>query len=231
MELLARVIRQPLSDAVIVERIVAAVMEQKLPPGAKLAENPLCEAFDCSRTQIRRILVVLAERGVVTLHMNRGAFVSSPKADEARDVFEARRAVERTIVLSAAARADREAFNQLRVSVRAGAEAEARGDRPEAIRLSGEFHIGLAQVAGNVVLTRFLEQLVARTSLISGLYGSRNVHSCPEGDHATLVHALLEGNGSGAAVLMDLHLRRIEEALDVRDVIGPQVDLLRVFTD
>src|ERR1700727_2505858 len=167
----------------------------------------LGEAFDCSRTQIRRILVVLAERGVVTLHMNRGAFVSSPKADEARDVFEARRAVERTIVLSAAARADREAFNQLRVSVRAGAEAEARGDRPEAIRLSGEFHIGLAQVAGNVVLTRFLEQLVARTSLIIGLYGS------------------------GAAVLMDLHLRRIEEALDVRDVIGPQVDLLRVFTD
>jgi DNA-binding transcriptional regulator YhcF (GntR family) len=119
MALLARAIRQPLSDAVVVERIVAAVMEQKLPPGAKLAENSLCEEFDCSRGQIRRILVVLSDRGVVTLHMNRGAFVSSPKADEARDVFEARRAVERTIVLSAAARADREAFDQLRVSVRA----------------------------------------------------------------------------------------------------------------
>jgi DNA-binding GntR family transcriptional regulator len=231
MALLASVIRQPLSDAVVVERIVAAVMEQKLPPGAKLAENPLCEAFDCNRSQIRRILVVLAERGVVTLHMNRGAFVSSPNADEARDVFEARRAVERTIVLSAAARANREAFDQLRIGVRAGAQADARGDRPESIRLSGEFHIGLAQVAGNIVLAKFVEQLVARTSLIIGLYGSRTVHSCPEGDHVSLLDALLEGNGSGAAELMDLHLRRIEEALDFRDVVGPQIDLLRVFGD
>ena len=42
-------------------------MEQKLPPGAKLPEGPLCEAFEVSRTQIRRVLIVLAERGVVTL--------------------------------------------------------------------------------------------------------------------------------------------------------------------
>ena len=34
MALLARMIGQPLSDAVVVERIIAAVMEQKLPPGA-----------------------------------------------------------------------------------------------------------------------------------------------------------------------------------------------------
>jgi DNA-binding GntR family transcriptional regulator len=70
---------------------VTEVMQQKLPPGAKLPEGPLCEAFDCSRTRIRRILIVLAERGVVTLCTNCGAFVSSPKEGEARDVFVARR--------------------------------------------------------------------------------------------------------------------------------------------
>jgi len=75
MALVADAANQALSDAGVVERIVAAVMEQKLPPGAKLPEGPLCAAFECSRTQIRRVLVVLAERGVVTLHMNRGAFV------------------------------------------------------------------------------------------------------------------------------------------------------------
>ena len=89
---------QPLTDAAIVERIVAAVMQQKLAAGAKLPEAALCDAFDCSRTQIRRILVVLAERGVVMLHANRGAFVASPNAVEAREVFEARRAIERSIV-------------------------------------------------------------------------------------------------------------------------------------
>jgi DNA-binding GntR family transcriptional regulator len=218
-----------LSDASVVERIVAAVMEQKLPPGAKLPEGPLCAAFECSRSQIRRVLVVLAERGVVTLHLNRGAFVKSPNVGEARDVFEARRAVERSIVLSAAARADRPALKELGANVVAQAAAEARGDRPESIRLTGEFHIRLAEVAGNAVFAKFLEELVARTSLIIGLYGSHSVRSCAEAEHAALIEALSEGDGARAAELMDDHLRHIERALDIRDIVDRQVDIGRVF--
>src|SRR6516164_6970830 len=127
MALLADLPR-PLADSVIVERVFVAVMEHKLPPGAKLAENALCEAFEASRAQIRRVLVVLAGRGVVTLHPNRGAYVSSPSATEAREVFEARRGIERSIVLSAASRIDRSALAELRANSRAGAAAEARGD-------------------------------------------------------------------------------------------------------
>ena len=104
MALMTDPARSLLSDDSIVERIVNAVMEQRLRAGAKLPESTLCDAFQCNRTQIRRILVVLAERGVVTLHANRGAFVSSPDATAAHKVFEARRAVERSIVLLAAER-------------------------------------------------------------------------------------------------------------------------------
>lgn len=229
MALTADVAGQALSDAGVVERIVAVVMEQKLPPGAKLAEGPLCAAFECSRTQIRRVLVVLAERGVVTLHMNRGAFVKSPNAGEARDVFEARRAVERSIVLSAAARADSTALKELRANIVAGAAAQARRDLPESIRLSGEFHIRLAEVAGNSVVTKFLEELVARTSLIIGLYGSHSVRSCAEAEHAALIEALAERDGARAAELMDGHLRHIERALDIRDIADRRVDIRRVF--
>ncbi len=229
MALTAGAAGQALSDAAVVERIVAAVMEQQLPPGAKLPEGPLCAAFECSRTQIRRVLVVLAERGVVTLHMNRGAFVKSPNAGEARDVFEARRAIERSIVLSAAARADRSALKELRANVVAGATAEARRDLPESIRLTGEFHIRLAEVAGNSVLTKFLEELVARTSLIIGLYGSHSVRSCAEAEHAALIEALAERDGARAAELMDGHLRHIERALDIRDIADRRIDIRRVF--
>ena len=121
-------ILQPPSDAAIFDRIVAAVMEQRLAAGAKLPEAALCEAFDCSRSQIRRVLVVLAERGVVALHPNRGAFVAKPSADEARDVFEARRAIERSIVLTAAGRIDANALSELRANARAGGVAENAGD-------------------------------------------------------------------------------------------------------
>lgn len=219
----------PLTDAGIVERIVAAVMEQKLAAGAKLPEAALCDAFDCSRTQIRRILVVLAERGVVTLHANRGAYVASPDAAAAREVFEARRAIERSIVLVAAKHIDAAALAELRANVRAGGAAEAEGDRSESIRLSGVFHLRLAEAAANSVMAKFLEELIARTSLIIGLYGSRGVRSCSEAEHGALIDALAEGDGPRAAELMEHHLRHIESLLDIRDAVEAAADIRSVF--
>ena len=204
-------------------------MEQKLAAGAKLPEAPLCEAFDCSRTQIRRVLIVLAERGVVTLHPNRGAFVASPDAEEARNVFAARRAIERSIALAAAARIDAATLAELRANARADGAAEARGDRSESIRLSGQFHLRLAEAAGNAVLTKFLEELVARTSLIIGLYGSRATHSCSEDEHEALVAALADGDGARAADLMDRHLLHIERLLAIRDAVETPADIRSVF--
>jgi DNA-binding GntR family transcriptional regulator len=229
MALIDEDLQQPLSDAAIVDRVVAAVMEQRLAAGAKLPEAPLCEAFDCSRTQIRRVLIVLAERGVVTLHPNRGAFVSSPDAEEARNVFEARRAIERSIVLSAAARIDPATLAELSENARAGGAAEARGDRSESIRLSGQFHLRLAEAAGNAVLTKFLEDLVARTSLIIGLYGSRATRSCSEDEHDALLAALAKRDGPRAAALMEEHLVHVERLLDIRDAVEAPADLRSVF--
>lgn len=222
-------LRQPISDGAIFDKIVAAVMEQKLAGGAKLAEAALCDAFDCSRSQIRRVLVVLAERGVVTLHPNRGAFVAKPSAEEARDVFEARRAIERSIVRTAAGRIDADALSELRANARFGAVAEAAGDRSESIRLSGKFHLRLAEFAGNAVLTRFLEDLVTRTSLIIGLYGSRSARSCSESEHDALVDALARGDGPGAAAVMEHHLKHVESELDIRDAGEAPVDIRRLF--
>jgi DNA-binding GntR family transcriptional regulator len=229
MALIDEELRQPLSDAAIVERVVAAVMEQRLAAGAKLSEAPLCEAFDCSRTQIRRVLIVLAERGVVTLHPNRGAFIASPDAEEARDVFEARRAIERSVALAAAGRMDSAALDKLRENARAGGAAEARGDRSESIRLSGLFHLRLAETAGNGVLMKFLEELVARTSLIIGLYGSPTRRACLEDEHAALVEALGGRDGPRAAELMDKHLHHIESLLDIHDAVETPADIRRVF--
>ena len=44
--------------------------------------------------------------------------------------------------------------------------------RHEAIRLSGQFHLLLAQIAGNAVMLRMMKELVTRTSLIIGIFGA-----------------------------------------------------------
>ena len=50
------------AEDAIVRRIHDAVIEQRLPPGTKLSEAALCEAFGVGRAKVRRSLVVLAGR-------------------------------------------------------------------------------------------------------------------------------------------------------------------------
>src|SRR5262252_1232982 len=76
------------------QRVINAVVEQRLAPRTQLKEERLARIFGISRTRIRKVLGRLSGEGVVTLEPNRGAFVSEPTVKDARDVFEARRAVE-----------------------------------------------------------------------------------------------------------------------------------------
>ncbi|BBI63882.1 hypothetical protein HSBAA_51880 [Vreelandella sulfidaeris] len=71
-----------------------AIVEQRLKPGARLREDALADVFGISRTGIRKILQRLALEQLVTLTPRRGASVTRPTADEAKDVFDARQLVE-----------------------------------------------------------------------------------------------------------------------------------------
>ena len=155
----------------IVRRIHDAVIEQRLPPGTKLSEAALCEAFGVGRARVRRSLVVLAGREIVELHANRGAFVARPTPEQARDIFDARRAIEPGIVRRAIARATERDLRRLEEHLQAETGASGHRDRRHAIRLSGHFHVILAEIAGNRVLERMVGELVTRTSLIIGMFG------------------------------------------------------------
>jgi DNA-binding GntR family transcriptional regulator len=217
--------RRAASEEQIVERIFTAVLERRLRPGAKLTENALCDVFNVARSRIRRVLIMLAERGIVVLQPNRGAFIASPTPDEARHVFQARRTIEQSIVQGVTERITKNEIDALGAHVSREAEAAASGDRREAIRLSGEFHIRLAEVAGNPVMSRFLVELVARSSLIIALFGSRQLFSCSEAEHRELLGALLKGDAMRAMQLMDDHLGHLERELDIRDAPAETVDI------
>jgi len=218
----------PASEQEITDRIFSAVMEQRLPPGTKLSENILCEAFRASRARIRRALLILAERGVVELRSNRGAFVANPSVDNARHVFAARRAIEPAIVREAVRNITDEQLTRLGAHIEGEAVAQATARHREAIRQSGAFHVRLAEIGGNPVLARMLAELVARTSLIIGLFGASST-SCSEGDHRKLLEAISDRDGNRAAELMVRHLDHIEKDLQLVDVRPARIDVRAVL--
>ena len=104
-----------------------------------------------------------------------------------------------------------------------------RSQRREAIRLSGSFHVRLAEIGGNMVLARIVAELVARSSLIIGLYGASSA-SCSEPEHRLLLEAIADQNAERAAKSMLLHLDHIEQDLDLVNTCTASIDVRSVLS-
>ena len=126
-----------LDEEEIVGRIFEAIIDQRLPPGTKLSEAALCEAFGVGRMRIRQSLLLLASREVVDLLPNRGAFVASPSAEQAREVFETRLMIEPNVARLAVERASEDDLTTLGQHLRLEHQAHHSSKRRDAIRLSG----------------------------------------------------------------------------------------------
>ena len=134
---------------------------------------------------------MLAGREIVELHANRGAFVARPTAEQARDVFDARREIEPGIVRRGGGARTADGPRPARASTSRPRKARtAHRDRRHAIRLSGHFHVLLAEIAGNRVLERMVGELVTRTSLIIGLFGAPGTDNCRSGEHDRILDAI-----------------------------------------
>jgi DNA-binding GntR family transcriptional regulator len=84
----------PSTTSTIVESLTRAIVEHRLLPGTKLAEQKLADHFGVSRTLVRQALFQLSQNRLVTLEPARGAFVAAPSVAEARQVFAVRRMLE-----------------------------------------------------------------------------------------------------------------------------------------
>lgn len=222
------------AEARIVRSIGEAIADRRLPPGTKLAEESLAEVFGVSRERVRKVLLLLAQRRVVTLIPNRGAFVAKPTAREAREVFEARRVIERAVV-ETLERTPRPLPDEMAAKLRAHLareeEADRAGDRMALIRLSGQFHQLLADFAGNATLAGILADLIDRSSLAIAAFERRSSHSCSATEHRRFVEALESGPPGAAMRLMMEHLDEVERQLDLDARSDGAVDLKSVFAD
>ena len=201
------------STAAIVESITRAIVDHRLHPGAKLAEQKLADHFGVSRTLVRQALFQLAQNRLVRLEPARGAFVASPSATEARQVFAVRRMLEGSMVREFVRSATPARLKALRQHVALEKAAVEGNDAPGRTTLLGDFHVRMAELMGNEVLARMLEELISRCALITLMYQSADaaVHSHEE--HGAIVRALAAGDAPLAERLMDEHLLHVEQNL------------------
>lgn len=216
------------SDEHIYQEMYRAIIDHRIPPGTALHEESLTSAFGVSRTVIRKVLQRLSHGHLVNIVPNRGASVARPSAEEARHVFDARRVIERILVARLATTISDAGIDLLIQSVSAEAAAHESGNKPESIKLSGDFHRHLATLAGNVVLAAFLNELVSRTSLIIALYESPGAVACSHGEHLEIVAALQRHDAGKSVQYMEHHLQHIEAQVELSEN-QDKVDFKSIF--
>ncbi|PXA92904.1 transcriptional regulator [Nostoc sp. 3335mG] len=192
------------------EALKQAILERALQPGTKLPEDEIGAHFSMSRTLVRAVLARLAGEGLVDVKPKRTATVAQPTLAEAREVFEVRRALETEVVRLVIKRWKPAFGAELEGLVREEDAALARHEDHVAGRLAGEFHIRLAALTGNALLTQYMSELVTRCSLILALYGAPHVHAHGENEHSALIAALRAGDATEAVRLMETHMGAVE---------------------
>jgi DNA-binding GntR family transcriptional regulator len=200
-----------------------AIVERRLSPGTKLSESDVGNLFQVSRTLVRAALQALSYEGLVSVEKNRGAFVAYPSPEEARQIFAARRLVEPGILREAAARITPSQIQHLRrLLLEEGRLMGERGQtaRRAEIKASGDFHLTLAAISGNAIMQRFMDELVARSSLVIALYGQSTISSCGHSEHGDIVAAIERKDLDEACRLMLHHIAHIEADLDLRERKG-----------
>lgn len=219
----------PLSNEEIYGRIYEAIVERRLPPGTKLSEEKLGKAFGVSRTRIREILCKFSHEKIVSLVPNRGAFVASPTVAETRAVFEARTAIEVALVRMVAERGSAGDIARLRRHAAAEHAARNAGDWRQLIKLSGDFHLLLAELTGNTFLLDTMRGLVSLTRLIIHLYDSVRAPACLDHEHETIVTAIECRDADSAAREIAAHIGHVLACLHLKEESVEEIDLEKIF--
>jgi DNA-binding GntR family transcriptional regulator len=206
-----------------------AIGEGALKPGTKILEDAMADHFGVSRTVVRGALGVLESDHLLERKKNRGTFVAEPGIGEAKALFEARRKIEHVILELVMARATAEQLDALEKLTDEEEHIHHHGDEKSKTVLSGKFHIVLAELAGNAVLTEMLSKIVARLSLVMALYEEEKQDDCGADHHRMIVSALKAKDLTKAQGLMDHHLADIEGRVRLTEGQGDRHTFMAVL--
>lgn len=203
--------------SVVYDGLRSAILDHSIAAGTKLPEDELGAIYSVSRTVVRAALQALAHDRLVTLELNRGAFVAKPTRIEAREVFEARALIEPKVAALAAEVATRADTARLRRHLDGEHRALHEGKDGDAVVLSAQFHVAIAGIANQSILTEIVSDLCSRSSLIISLYWRRRDTICESHAHHALVDAIANNSPRDASELMTSHLVDLLSGLDLSD--------------
>ena len=191
----------------VAQRLRQMLVENRIPPGAKLNERELCEALNVSRTPLREAIKMLAAEGLVELVPNRGAIAIALTEADVVNTFEVMAGLESQSGELAAQRITDEELAEIRALHFEMMAAYTRGDLSAYYSLNARIHRAINAAAKNPVLTATYNQVNARLQALrfrSNQDGSKWKRAV--GEHEKMIEALSTRDPAAMREVLLTHL-------------------------
>ena len=202
----------------VARRLRQMLVENQIPPGAKLNERELSAVLEVSRTPLREAIKMLAAEGLVELLPNRGAIAVSLDENDVMNTFEVMAGLEALSGALAAERITDAELAEIRAMHFEMLAAYTRADLSNYYRLNASIHAAINAAAKNPVLTGTYNQVNARLQALrfrSNQDGEKWKRAMKE--HDRMIEALSERDAAGMREVLLLHLA------NKRDVVIDQI--------
>jgi DNA-binding GntR family transcriptional regulator len=150
------------SIGTVYSQLKTMMYNQELAPGQKLIYQDLARRLNISTTPILQALHRLENAKLVRYEPNKGFFVAEITESEARELYEAREALEVYLIPILVEKLTEKSIKKIREFFKVQEDSTAPNYRRLLILKDAAFHLTLAKLAGNQVMVDLLEKVVER---------------------------------------------------------------------
>jgi len=189
------------------QRIKEMLYLNQLAPGQKIHYEDMSRRLNISVTPVIQALNRLEASGLVEYVPNKGYFLGEINEQEAKELYEAREALELYLIPKVVEKITAKKLDEVRKTFARQRVGESAQARREFILVDAEFHLRIARISGNEVICRLLKEVFEKIFL---KYRPEYLHSDTfKGiyrEHKELLDALRQKNVELAVETTRAHL-------------------------
>ena len=189
------------------------ILDGQFSLGEKLSEAGLARDLGISRGPVREALQDLRAEGLVQQEPRRGAFVVRLDADDVREIYDLRAALETRAVRLMMERPADDWLPAVEIALERLLLATYDGQRADVAKADLAFHDVICQMSGNSRLRAVFTASAAVLRMLLVVEGSASSLADEQlrDDHRVLCQVLREGDARAAEAAFDRHLREARD--------------------